>query len=86
VRAKAKSEGLRLVGIIEEAGESAHNLRRPGLARLFAILEDCAIGAVIVPDVARLARNPDDLARLLERVARRGIILLTIDECRLDTG
>lgn len=81
VRAKAKSEGLCLVGIIEEAGESAHNLRRPGLARLFAALGDCAIGAIIVPDLSRLARNLDDLAGLLKRLARRGVLLLTIDDC-----
>jgi DNA invertase Pin-like site-specific DNA recombinase len=81
VRSKARSEGLRLIGIIEDAGESAHNLRRPGLVRLFEVLDDCAIGAVIVPDLARLARNPDHLTRLLERLAGRGVVLLTVDEC-----
>ena len=66
---------------LEEAGESARNLRRPGLARLFTVLNDCAIGAVILPGFARLARNPDDLARLLERLGRRGIILFNSDGC-----
>lgn len=81
MRNKARSEGLRLVGIIEDAGESAHNLRRPGLARLFAAIDDCAIGTVIVPGLARLARSPDNLARLLDRLARRGVVLLTVHEC-----
>jgi hypothetical protein len=40
VRVKAKAEGLRLVGISEDAGESAHDLKRPGLVRLFTLLND----------------------------------------------
>jgi DNA invertase Pin-like site-specific DNA recombinase len=79
VRAKAKAEGLRLVGIIEDAGASAHDLNRPGLDRLFTLLNDITIKAVIVPDLARLARNPNHLQRLLSRFAANGVLLITID-------
>jgi DNA invertase Pin-like site-specific DNA recombinase len=79
VRAKAKAEGLRLVGIIEDAGASAHDLHRPGLARLFTLLDDATIKAVIVLDLARLARDPNHLQRLLSRFAANGVVLITID-------
>ena len=79
VRAKAKAEGLRLVGIIEDAGVSAHDLHRPGLARLFTLLNDATIKAVIVPDLARLARDPNHLQRLLSRFAANGVVLIRID-------
>ena len=78
VRAKAKAEGLRLVGIIEDAGASAHDLHRPGLARLFTLLNDATIKAVIVPDLARLAHDPNHLQRLLSRFAAKGVMLITI--------
>src|ERR1019366_3650264 len=38
VRAKAKEEGLSLVRIFEDAGTSAHDMNRPGLAQLFTLL------------------------------------------------
>src|SRR5665213_1967949 len=43
VRAKARQEGLRLVRIFEEAGASAHDMNRPGLAQLFALLNNAHI-------------------------------------------
>jgi site-specific DNA recombinase len=79
VRAKANAEGLRLVRIIDDAGASAHDLHRPGLARLFTLLNDKTIKVLIVPDLARLARDPNHLQRLLNRFAANDVMLITID-------
>jgi hypothetical protein len=54
VRAMARTEGLWLVGIAEDAGASAHDLHRPGLVRLFTLLNDPTI-----------VRNPARLPRML---------------------
>jgi DNA invertase Pin-like site-specific DNA recombinase len=79
VRAKANAEGLRLVRIIDDAGASAHDLHRPGLARLLTLLNDKTIKVIIVPDLARLARDPNHLQRLLNRFAANDVMLLTIE-------
>jgi len=80
VRARAKEEGLRLVRIIEDAGTSAHDLHRPGLARLFTLITNANIKAVIVPDIARLARDPDHIKDLLTRFSASGASLIIIDD------
>src|SRR5688572_14569284 len=61
LRAKANAEGLRLVRIIDDVGASAHDMHRPGLARLFTLLNDATIKVLIVTDLARLARDPSHL-------------------------
>ena len=83
--ARARAEGIELIGIIEESGESAHNLKRPGLVELFRILDARRIRFVIIADLSRLARNLADLRRLLRRFARRRVALIVVEES-LDTG
>jgi DNA invertase Pin-like site-specific DNA recombinase len=80
VRAKAKEEGLHLVRIIEDAGVSAHDLQRPGLARLFTLINNGNIKAVIVPDIARLARDPNHLEDLVARFSDSGARLIILDD------
>ena len=80
VRAKAREEGLRLVRIFEDAGISAHDMNRPGLVRLFTLLNNANIKTVIVPDIARLARDPDHFEDLLTRFSANGARLIIIDE------
>ena len=80
VRAKAVEEGLRLVRIFADAGTSAHDVHRPGLAQLFTLIDNANIKAVIVPDIARLARDPDHLDDLLIRFSASGARLIIIDD------
>ena len=80
IRRRAKAEGIDLVGVIEETGESAHNFKRPGLTQLFSVLDAGSISVVVVPDISRLARHVLDLRRLLSRFARRGVALVTVQE------
>jgi len=83
--ARARAEGIDLIGIIEDSGESAHNLKRPGLVELFRILDARRIRFVITANLSRLARNLHDLCRLLRRFARRRVVLIAVEES-LDTG
>jgi DNA invertase Pin-like site-specific DNA recombinase len=54
---RAKAEGIDLISVIEDSGESAHNLKRPGLTQLLRFLDTGSINVVIVADLSRLARD-----------------------------
>jgi predicted site-specific integrase-resolvase len=78
-QARAKAEGITCVEVIEDSGESALNLKRPGLKRLFRALDAGPISVVITADPSRLARDMSDLRRLLSRFARRSVSLITVE-------
>lgn len=84
IRARASSEGLDLAGIITDAGESAHNLKRPGLTQLLRMLDFGNIGVVITTNISRLARNTQMLHELLHGFTRRRVALIITEE-ELDT-
>jgi len=85
IRARAKAKGIDLVGVVEDGGESAHNLKRPGLMQLFRALDASPVSVVIVADLARFARSMPNLRRLSNRFARRGVAVIAVDES-LDTS
>ena len=76
IRTLAEAEGLELVAVIADSGESAHNLSRSGLQRLLAAVNAGQVQAVIVPDLYRVARNTGDLRVLVDRFTRCGVILV----------
>src|SRR5437870_11911213 len=80
VRAIAVAEGIVLVGVVGDSGKSAHNLNRPGLLTLLAAVAAGEVNTVIVTDLSRLARNPQDLRRLLKLFDSRGIVLVSAAE------
>ena len=80
VRAIADAEGIQLVGVVGDSGKSAHNLNRPGLLTLLAAIAAGEVNTVIIPDLSRLARNPQDLRRLLKLFDRRGVALVSAAE------
>ena len=77
VRETAQVGGFELLQIIEDAGESAHNLQRPGLSALMAAVDAGGADVVIVPDVSRLARDAGNLRRLLDFLEGRGVRLVS---------
>lgn len=76
MRAFAEADGIELVRVFEDAGESAHNTLRPGLLALSAAVEAGDATVIIVPDLTRLARNAADLHLLLDLFARRGVSIV----------
>src|SRR5215831_9093264 len=62
IRAMAIVQGVALVDVIVDAGESAKSLRRPGMAQLRALVDAGAIETVIIAKLDRLTRSVADLA------------------------
>jgi DNA invertase Pin-like site-specific DNA recombinase len=80
IRAVAKADRIELVRVFEDSGESAHNARRPGLLALLAAVNAGQANVIIVPDLARLARDTGVLHRLMGLFSRRGVRLLSTVE------
>ena len=76
IRRFADAAGIKLVRIFEDLGESAHNMRRPGLLALLAAVNAGSADVVLVADLSRLARNMDVLHRLIRFFDRRGVRLV----------
>jgi DNA invertase Pin-like site-specific DNA recombinase len=85
IRAMATVHGVELLDVIVDAGESAKDLDRPGMARVLEMVRTRAVGMVIVAKLDRLTRSVRDLADLLEQFQRRGVSLVSVAES-LDTG
>ena len=85
IRAMATVQGVELLEVIVDAGESAATLNRPGVGRLLALIDGRQVQTVIVTKLDRLTRSVRDLADLLERFERRGVSLVSVNES-LDTG
>jgi site-specific DNA recombinase len=66
IRAMATVQGVDLDEVIIDGGESAKNLKRPGLERLLAMVNAGKVQAVIIAKFDRLTRSVKDLAALLE--------------------
>lgn len=58
---------------------SGLSLDRPGLQRLLADVDAGRVDAVVVADVARLSREPENFDRLLARLTRAGVQVVTPD-------
>lgn len=63
-----------------DAGYSGNSYRRPALQRLIAGAEAGRLGAVIVADLARLARSPRLLASLYRRLDNAGVRIIAVNE------
>jgi len=81
----ATVQGVELLDVIVDGGESAKNLKRPGLGRLLSLVDSGQVQVVIVAKLDRLTRSVPDLAELLERLQRRDVFLVSVAES-LDTG
>ena len=67
---------VELVDVIVDAGESAKDLDRPGMARILELVRSRGVEVVIVAKLDRLTRSVRDLAILLEQFQRRGVSLV----------
>lgn len=85
IRAMAVVQGVELLDILVDAGESAKSLNRPGMARLQAMVDSREVQTVIIAKLDRLTRSVKDLGELLERFQKRNVSLVSVAES-LDTG
>jgi site-specific DNA recombinase len=85
IRAMALLHDRELVDMIVDGGESAKSLKRPGMAKLLAMVDAGHVQTVIIAKLDRLTRSVKDLCELLERFERRSVALVSVAES-LDTG
>ena len=85
IRAMAVVRDAELVDIVTDAGASAKDLNREGLARVLDLVDKRKVDVGIVAKLDRLTRSVRDLGELLERFERRGVSLVSVAES-LDTG
>ena len=85
IRAMAVVQGTEVADLIVDAGESAKNLKRPGMERMLQLVQAGEVDKVIVAKLNRLTRSVRDLADLLEIFQRKGVSLVSVAES-LDTG
>jgi len=84
--AYANLYGFDVVEVIEDDGQSAKSLDRPGLQRALAMIEAGDADAVIVAKLDRLTRSVVDLGRLIDRhFGKGGAALVSVSE-QVDTS
>ncbi len=71
IRAMATAQGATIIELIVDGGESAKDLRRPGMEQLLTLVDERKVDSVIIGKHDRLTRSVKDLAEPLERFQRR---------------
>jgi DNA invertase Pin-like site-specific DNA recombinase len=77
--AKCKRRGWQLLEVLEEAGFSAEDLKRPGIQEALRVLEMGDAQALVARKLDRPARSLRDLACLLASAQQRGWALVALD-------
>jgi len=80
IAAYAKASDFDLVEVIEEAGRTAKNLKRPALQRALQTLEDGQADALVVLSLDRLTRSVKDLGHLVEFFDRTKTALVSVQD------
>jgi site-specific DNA recombinase len=84
IKAYAEMKDLELIEIIEDAGISAKNLKRPGMERLLKLAENKEIQAVVVVKLDRMFRSVPNCLEVTKRFDQWGVSFHSIQES-LDT-
>ena len=84
IEAYCITKDFELVGIIEDAGRSAKDLKRPGVQEILCLASSKAIDAVIIVNLDRMFRNTTDALNTAREFDKRGVALHSIQES-LDT-
>ena len=84
IEAYAALKDFTLVEIVEDAGISAKNLKRPGMQRLLDMIHRKEIDAVIIMKLDRMFRNTVDALQTTQGFDKKGVALHSIQES-LDT-
>lgn len=81
ILAEAERRGWSEVQIIEDAGFSGKNLKRPGIAAALAALHDKSASTLVVAKLDRLSRSLLDFAAMMNRATREhwGIVALDVN-------
>ncbi len=79
ILAEAERRGWKIVEVIEDAGFSGKNLRRPGIEAALDALARKRADTLVVAKLDRLSRSMLDFAVLMERATRERWALVALD-------
>jgi DNA invertase Pin-like site-specific DNA recombinase len=83
IAAECKRRGWRLRDVIEDAGYSAKDLRRPGIQAALEVLESGDARALVAAKLDRLSRSMLDFTALMAKAQKQGWALVALD-CAVD--
>jgi DNA invertase Pin-like site-specific DNA recombinase len=84
ILSECERRGWHLVDVIEDAGFSAKDLKRPGIQEAFRVLESGDASALVVAKLDRLSRSMLDFTGVMAKAQKQGWALVALD-CAVDT-
>jgi len=84
ILAECERRGWHLVDVIEDAGYSAKDLRRPGVRLALELLGEGGADALVVAKLDRLSRSMLDFASIMATAQKQSWGLIALD-CAVDT-
>src|SRR5947208_1861941 len=84
IEAECRRRGWALVEVIEDAGYSAKDLKRPGVQIALETLRRGEAGALVVAKLDRLSRSMLDFTAVMATASKQGWALVALD-CAVDT-
>jgi DNA invertase Pin-like site-specific DNA recombinase len=84
ILAECKRRGWDLIEMVEDAGFSAKDMKRPGVQQALAALRGGEAGALVVAKLDRLSRSMVDFAGVMAQAQKQGWALVALD-CAVDT-
>jgi DNA invertase Pin-like site-specific DNA recombinase len=84
IEAECVHRGWHLVEVIEDAGYSAKDLKRPGVQIALETLQAGDAGALVVAKLDRLSRSMLDFTTVMATASKQGWALVALD-CAVDT-
>lgn len=84
VEAECRKRGWQLVEIVEDAGYSAKDLKRPGVQIALEALRSGEASALVVAKLDRLSRSMLDFTAVMATASKQGWALVALD-CAVDT-
>jgi DNA invertase Pin-like site-specific DNA recombinase len=84
IEAECRRRGWTLVEVIEDAGYSAKDLKRPGVQIALETLRRGEAGALVVAKLDRLSRSMLDFTVVMAKATKQGWALVALD-CAVDT-
>jgi len=79
IAAACKRRGWQLIELVEEAGLSANDLKRPGIEDALRVLESADAKALVAAKLGRLSQALLDLATLMATAQKQGWALVALD-------
>jgi DNA invertase Pin-like site-specific DNA recombinase len=84
IEAECLHRGWQLVEVIEDAGYSAKDLKRPGVQMALETLRSGEASALVVAKLDRLSRSMLDFTAVMATASKQGWALVALD-CAVDT-